>query len=226
MGWWCSSSGFFFDGLELLAALAPSCGGIEALSEPLSLLFPERDRVNSNMDQLAALVTFAYKREFPAPRGVDEYRLLMEERVFDIVNRWSYISDIHTVTRLQAWFYTGFGLGRALSVHRGAQLMVAAYEQCGEAAPLPSTPTRLARMGMEAARQLETAAAEDDLSAVRPLFLECAARIEALAGRCSGPLKAVVERPDLLAADDLELYLDTERKVELDFASRARPKFL
>lgn len=221
MGWQSASSGFFFDGLELLAALAPAAGGIEKLEPALHLLFPERDRINAQMDALAALASAAYRTPIATPRTVDAYRALLEERVFDIVNRWSYIRDIHTVNRLQAWFYTGFGLGRAETVHRGVMLMQRAYALVGGVPPLPSTPTRLERMGREAARQLEIAAGEDDLSSVRPLFLGAATRIEALADRCTGPLAEVVEREDLLDPDDLALYLDIQRRVDLDFARRA-----
>lgn len=188
MGYKSAAAGFFFDGMEIIAALAPGAGGIDSLHGAIALLFPERDRVNTHMDEIADLCTRAFGQPWHAPRGVDEYRMLLRLGVFEIVNRWSYIKDIKTVNQLQAWFYAGFGLGRAETVFRGLQLQARLFEIVGESAPLPDMPVNLGRMAREGARQMDTAAEEDDLRGVRPLFEDCARRLRNVAAQCDSPL--------------------------------------
>lgn len=217
MGWQSASAGYFFDGMEMIAALAPGAGGIEPLQGAVELLLPVRDTVNTRMDDLARLCSAAFGRTWTAPRSVDEYRLLLRHGVFEIVNRWSYIADIQTVNRLQAWFYAGFGLGRGETVFRGLRLHARLHEIVGDAPPLPDMPLNLGRMAREGARQMSTAAEEDDLRTVRPLFEDCARRLDGAARHCSGPLAE--PRPRMFE-EDLAAVLDTARRVELDFAGR------
>lgn len=222
MGWQSASAGYFFDGMEIIAALAPSLGGLDPLHGAIALLFPERDRVNTSMDQLAALCSSAFREPWPPPRSVDDYRHLLRNGVFEIVNRWSFIQDIHTVNRLQAWFYAGFGLGRAETVARGLVLRERLVEIAGDTPPLPDMPENLRRMALEGARQMDTAAREDDLAAVRPLFLACAQALEELAEIAAVP----AGRPGAAAriGEALDLFTDTARKVQLDLARSDVPR--
>ena len=213
MGWQSASAGFFFDGMELVAAVAPAAGGLDALKEGIGHLFAVRDEVNTSMAALSQLVSQAYRSAVSPPTEVDAYRALLEHHVFDIVNRWSLIADIHTVNRLQAWFYAGFGLGRWQTCLRGAQLALA----LPSLPPVPSAPIRLARMAQEAARQMETAAGEEDLVRVRPLFLEGAQRADRLSRDLRAALDTLRNHPDLTPDDDFALITDTHRRIELDF---------
>lgn len=216
LGYRTAASGFFFDGMEMIAALAPGAGGIDALRHAIALLFDARDRVNADMAHVAGMVAGAYGRPFEAPRDVDGYRLLLTDRVFDIVNRWSYIADIQQVNQLQAWFYAGFGLGRAETVTRGIALFERLRELTGVIPPLDQMPANLSRMAAEASKQMETAAAEDDLSALRPLFDDAAGRLRATA--------LLLRRdPDDIGidearTDDLRAFVDLAHRVRLDFA--------
>ena len=216
MGYRSAAAGFFFDSMEIVAALAPSMGGVEALRGAFELLFRERDRVNEDMAWLTQLCQSAYGTPIVTPQGVDDYRSLLVGRVFDIVNHWSYIDDIKQVNRLQAWFYAGFGLGRGDSVTRGLRMFERLHTIAGEREPLPAMPTQLHRMAAEAARQMDVASKEDDLRQVRPLFDEAAQRLQSLC--------LLLQRPhaDVRWAeqhkDDLEHYADTVRKVRLDLA--------
>ena len=215
MGYRSAASGFFFDGMEIIAALAPGAGGVDNLRGAFELLFPERDRVNDNMRWLADLCTAAYGKVVEPPAGVDGYRTLLQDGVFDIVNRWSFIADIKQVSQLQAWFYAGFGLGRAETVMLATQLMVRLRDLVQHAEPLPSMPTRLQRMAAEGAQQMVTASGEDDLIAVRPLFEDVAGRLRRLAVALQRSL-ADVEWDDTYA-ESLVAARETARKVRIDF---------
>lgn len=217
MGYRVAAAGFFFDGMEIVAAVSPSVpGGIDAMRGAIEPLFRERDAVNAHGEWLAAMIGGAFGQPVPAPRGVDEYRALMTGGVFEIVNRWSLIADIKQVNRLQAWFYAGFGLGRAETVLKGMDLAVRLRECGGVGTAADQMPSNLQRMAAESAKQLEVAGKEDDLRSVRPLFEDAAARMRRAALVLSCTLEEVaageVEREDLRA------LADSRRKIELDVA--------
>ncbi|MFT6396877.1 MAG: hypothetical protein ACJAYU_001621 [Bradymonadia bacterium] len=216
MGYQTASCGFFFDGLEMVAGASPDAvGGIEGMRGALELLFAQKDVVNSRMDELSAKVHGAFKSPVSTPTTVDEYRALMTNGVFEIVNRWSYIADIKQVTRLQAWFYAGFGLGRAETVTRGVELFARLYELVGGTPAVEQMPVRLNRLAAEAAKQMSVAAEEDDLRSVRPLLEDGARRISALSiltSRAAGDIQ-------FSHSEDLEFYRDADRKITLDLAS-------
>lgn len=220
MGFRTAAAGFFFDSLELIAACSVPVGGIENLRGAIELVFAERDRANGDMAYLASTLSGAFGRSWDPPRGVDEYRLAMTAGVFEIVNRWSYLADAKQVTRLQAWFYAGFGLGRA----RTATLGVRMYERMRElvAAPSPADemPANLHRMAAEAIKQIQVAAEEDDLRAVRPMLEDNARRLQLVALLLLRDRREVcwgaVHGEDLVAIDE------TARRIRLDLAPGAR----
>lgn len=219
MGYRSAAAGFFFDGMELVAALAPGMGGVDALRGGIELLFAARDRTNDDTDFVASICGRAFGQHWPSPRTVDAYRHLLTTGVFEIVNRWSYIDDIKQVNRLQAWFYAGFGLGRGETVARGVALLVRMRDIAGAAAPLPQMPENLRRMAAEAAKQMGTAAAEDDLRAVQPLFDDAARRLQGLALALQAPLDAIT--PPATFDDDLAAFEATATKVRVDFRTAA-----
>lgn len=214
MGYRAAAVGFFFDSLELIAACSVHVGGVENLRGALELVFAARDETNSNAGWLAELLSGAFKHEWTAPRGVDEYRLMLTAGVFEVVNRWSYIDDVKQVTRLQAWFYAGFGLGRAQTVTRGIQM----YDRMRNLVPVASAaddmPANLHRMAAEAVKQMVVAAEEDDLRSVRPMFEDVARRLQVVS------LFLLRERAEIVFApthlDDLAVITDTLRRIRLD----------
>ena len=214
MGYDAASSGFFFDGMELMAALSVRVGGFDPLKHGLELLFRQRDPVSEAMKRVAFTISHGFNRPTPPPVGVDDYRRLLEEGVFEIVNRWSYIKDIKQVNRLQAWFYAGFGLGRGATVIRGMGLIPRLYEVVGDGTELDSMPSRIQRMAIEGAKQLEIAAEEDDLQSVRPLLEDAAQRLKHVSVMLHREAPAIQWSPEL--AEDLSVIEDTARKVQLD----------
>lgn len=216
MGWRTADAGFFFDSMEMIAALSTSTGGFDRLRGGIELIFADRDRVNDHMAWLCARVDAAFRTSVDRPTTVDAYRFLMTTYVFEIVNRWSLIADIKTVNRLQAWFYAGFGLGRARTGLRGIGLFDRCFPIVGDTLPLNQMPENLRRMLAEASKQMEVAAAEDDFSAVRPLLTECVARVRGAA------LHTMRAPADLVwteaLADDVEFLRDTQHKMALDVA--------
>jgi hypothetical protein len=213
--------GFFFDGMELLATLSVDVGGLDVLRPALPQLWAVREEVEADLATVTALCTDAWRTPVQAPTAVDAYRSLLTDRVFEIVNRWSYIADIHTVNRLQAWFYAGFGCGRGQTVLRGVALRDVLVAQWGARGPLASMDGRLGRMAAEAARQLDVAAREDDLSAVRPLFLQGASVLDALSVRLLAADPAV---PSGRSEDapGLALLQESGDRVRRDLAAEAR----
>lgn len=193
LGYRSASSGFFFDSMELVAAqstLLP--GGIDAMRGPVELLFRERDAVNAHMAWVAQVLSGAFRTSWPSPTGVDDYRVLLRSGVFEIVNRWSAIADIKTVTRLQAWFYCGFGLGRAETVYKALPFWARMVEVSGGEGPVEQLPDNVRRMAAEAAKQLEVASDEDDFRQPRPLLRAEAEALKAVA--------IALEAPDLALA--------------------------
>lgn len=216
MGYQTASCGFFFDGLEMVAGASPDAtGGIDGMRGALELLFRQKDVVNSRMNELSSKVQGAFGAPVTSPTTVDEYRALMTNGVFEIVNRWSYIADIKQVTRLQAWFYAGFGLGRAETVTRGVELLVRLHEIVGDTASVGQMPARLSRLAAESAKQMSVAAEEDDLRSVRPLLEDGARRVSSLAILTSRPASEI----QFAHSEDLEFYRDADRKITLDLAS-------
>lgn len=215
LGWRSADSGFFFDAMEILAALSAEVGGFDVLRGPLELVFLEKDQVHEHGLWLARTTSAAFRTDVAPPTTVDAYRDLLTSLVFEIVNRWSYIADIKQVTRLQAWFYAGFGLGRGATVLRGIRL----YQRMREVAPaspaLADMPLRLQRMAAEAAKQMDVASEEDDLRAVRPLFEAVSLRLKARSiGLQQEDLR---ELPEAELAEDLTLFSETARRVQMDF---------
>lgn len=217
MGQQTAACGFFFDGMEIVAAVSPHVpGGVDALRGALELLFRERDAVNASMASVSALVSAAFSRPTSPPTTVDGYRELMQAGVFEIVNRWSYIADIKQVTRLQAWFYAGFGLGRAETVVKGVRMFTRLRDVVPDGTPLQQMPDNLRRMAAEAARQIEVAAAEDDLRSVRPLFEDAARRARRVAVELQAEPSAIGFGAE--HEEDLRALADTGRKITLDLA--------
>lgn len=216
MGFRSAACGFFFDGLEIIAATSTQIpGGIDALRGGLELLFRERDDVNEHMAWVAALVGRAFKQPVAPPTEVDAYRSLLQGGVFEIVNRWSYIADIKQVTRLQAWFYAGFGLGRALTVTRGLQLFSRLREVAGDG-PVYQMPDHLRRMAAESAKQMAVAAEEDDLRSVRPHFEDAARRMQRVAIQLQAESNQIVYTQD--NDDDVAAFQASARRIDLDLA--------
>lgn len=210
-----AAAGFFFDGMEMVAAASPDAsGGIDGLRGAVELLFAQRDRTNEQMVALTRTVVAAFGSPVTPPTTVDAYRTLMTEGVFEIVNRWSYIADIKQVTRLQAWFYAGFGLGRADTAMRGVQLLERLHELVGPTDTVVQMPTRLGRLAAEASKQLDVAAEEDDLRSVRPLLESAADRSRGVALLTSRPINTI----QFGHTEDLEFLTDADRKIRLDLA--------
>lgn len=217
LGYRSARSGFFFDAMELLAFVAPSVGGVDALKHPMELLFRRRDETRTDMEWVADLVGQAYRRPCSAPSGVDEYRALLTDQVFDIVNRWSFIEDIKTVNRLQAWFYAGFGLGRTETVCRAFELLIRLRDiQPADRSAIEAALPRLQRLAAEASRQLEIPATEDDLSAVEPLLLDAARAAQALSLRAQRPLDQLTAVA--ADADTLASCHDTAQRIRVSLA--------
>ena len=133
---------------------------------------------------------------WPLPNGVDDYRLLLTNGVFDIVNRWSYIADAKQMGRLQAWFYLGFGIGRASSVLHALPLLMRLRDTIGTAEPVPSMCESLRSLLAEAIRQLELAAREADLDAVRPELMAVADALKPVAIRLLGSADTIASSLD------------------------------
>jgi hypothetical protein len=219
MGHDAAACGFFFDGMELVAAVSPRVpGGLDGLRGAIELLFAQRDAVNARTARMAQKVGAAFDRPTAPPTTVDAYRTMLESGVFEIVNRWSYIADIKQVNRLQAWFYAGFGLGRAETVTRAIQLTARIREIVEGSSEADQSPEKLQRLAAEAVKQIEVAAEEDDLRSVRPLFDDAARRLKRTSVALLGDFEALAADPTL--ADDLVAYEDLARRIALDLARR------
>ena len=70
-------------------------------------------------------------------------------------------------------------------------------------------------MAAEAAKQMVTASAEDDLRAVRPLFEDAARRMQGIALALQARLADIT--PPVTFDDDLVAFEQTARKVRVDF---------
>lgn len=196
LGYLAASSGFFFDGMEVIAAASPAAGGLEPLSHAFALVADDALATRERMQALCALVGAAHSVAWPLPNGVDDYRLLLTNGVFDIVNRWSYIADAKQMGRLQAWFYLGFGIGRASSVLQGLPLLMRLRDTIGTAEPVPSMCESLRSLLAESIRQLELAAREQDLDAVRPELLALSDALKPVAIRLLGSADAIASSQD------------------------------
>jgi hypothetical protein len=196
LGYLPAASGFFFDGMEVVAAASPAAGGLEPLSHAFTLVADDALATRDRMEALCALVGAAHSVAWPLPNGVDDYRLLLTNGVFDIVNRWSYIADAKQMGRLQAWFYLGFGIGRASSVLQALPLLMRLRDTIGTAEPVPSMCESLRSLLAEAIRQLELAAREADLDAVRPELMAVADALKPVAIRLLGSADTIASSLD------------------------------
>lgn len=196
LGYLAAASGFFFDGMEVVAASSPAAGGLEPLTHAFTLVSDDAIETRARMSELCRLVGAAHGVEWPIPAGVDDYRLLLTNGVFDIVNRWSYIADVRLVARLQSWFYLGFGLGRAASVLRAVPLLVRLRDVVGTAEPVPSMGERLRGLLAESIRQLELAAREQDLDPIRPLLMAASDSLKPVAVRLLASPEVLAGSPD------------------------------
>ena len=196
LGYLPAASGFFFDGMEVVAAASPAAGGLEPLSHAFTLVADDALATRERMEGLCALVGAAHSVAWPLPNGVDDYRLLLTNGVFDIVNRWSYIADAKQMGRLQAWFYLGFGIGRASSVLQALPLLMRLRDTIGTAEPVPSMCESLRSLLAEAIRQLELAAREADLDAVRPELMAVADALKPVAIRLLGSADTIASSLD------------------------------
>ena len=196
LGYLAAASGFFFDGMEVVAAASPAAGGLEPLSHAFTLVADDALATRERMEALCALVGTAHSVTWPLPNGVDDYRLLLTNGVFDIVNRWSYIADAKQMGRLQAWFYLGFGIGRASSVLQALPLLMRLRDTIGTAEPVPSMCESLRSLLAESIRQLELAAREQDLDAVRPELLALSDALKPVAIRLLGSADTIASSLD------------------------------
>ena len=196
LGYLAAASGFFFDGMEVVAAASPAAGGLEPLSHAFTLVADDALATRNRMEALCALVGAAHSVAWPLPNGVDDYRLLLTNGVFDIVNRWSYIADAKQMGRLQAWFYLGFGIGRASSVLQALPLLMRLRDTIGTAEPVPSMCESLRSLLAESIRQLELAAREQDLDAVRPELLALSDALKPVAIRLLGSADTIASSLD------------------------------
>lgn len=219
MGVRSARPGLFFDTMELVAALSVSAGGFDALESFVRTLASLQQQTGEDLTWVTRLCEAAFRAPHPLPGSVDGYRTLLTGSVFEIVNRWSYIGDIHTVTRLQAWFYCGFGLGRAHTVLEGFRFFDDLRNSVGLLSPLDQMPTNLSRMASESARQLSTVAAEDDFARIRPLFVSMATMLDGYSLRLQMPASAIILPPTL--ADDLTQVAELTRQCRLDYARHA-----
>lgn len=217
MGLRSARPGLLFDTMELVAAMSVSAGGFDRLESFVRTLAQLQQRSGEDLEWITRLCSAAFQQPIGMPRSVDGYRQLLTERVFEIVNRWSYIQDIQTVTRLQAWFYCGFGLGRAVTVLQGFQYFEALRNQVGLISPLDQMPTNLERMAAESARQLETVAKEDDFSRLRPLFLDIARILDGYAFRLAEPAASLALPPSL--PHDQQLVEELIQQCRIEFAA-------
>lgn len=196
LGYLPAASGFFFDGMEVVAAASPAAGGLEPLTHAFTLVADDALATRERMEGLCALVGAAHSVAWPLPNGVDDYRLLLTNGVFDIVNRWSYIADAKQMGRLQAWFYLGFGIGRASSVLQALPLLMRLRDTIGTAEPVPSMCESLRSLLAESIRQLELAAREADLDAVRPELMAVADALKPVAIRLLGSADTIASSLD------------------------------
>ena len=196
LGYLPAASGFFFDGMEVVAAASPDAGGLVPLTHAFTLVADDALASRERMEALCALVGAAHSVAWPLPNGVDDYRLLLTNGVFDIVNRWSYIADAKQMGRLQAWFYLGFGIGRASSVLQALPLLMRLRDTIGTAEPVPSMCESLRSLLAEAIRQLELAAREADLDAVRPELMAVADALKPVAIRLLGSADTIASSLD------------------------------
>lgn len=196
LGYLPAASGFFFDGMEVVAAASPAAGGLEPLTHAFTLVADDALATRERMEALCALVGAAHGVAWPLPNGVDDYRLLLTNGVFDIVNRWSYIADAKQMGRLQAWFYLGFGIGRASSVLQALPLLMRLRDTIGTAEPVPSMCESLRSLLAESIRQLELAAREADLDAVRPELMAVADALKPVAIRLLGSADTIASSLD------------------------------
>lgn len=219
MGFRAASSGLFFDTMELVAALSVSAGGFDKLEPFVKRLAADQRQIEDDLRWLTALREAAFGRAYAKPRNVAEYRDLLTNGVFEIVNHWSYIKDIKMVNRLQAWFYAGFGMGRLHTVVGGARYFADLRDRIGLLPPLDQMPLNLSRMAAEGSRQLTTSSEEDDFSSIRPLLTELAS----ISDRWSLHLSRAPRDIEVNAAaeDDLRLLADTLDRCRRDFAAEA-----
>lgn len=191
MGLRSARPGLLFDTMEMVAAMSVSLGGFDRLESFVRTLSELQQESMEDLQWLRELISGAYGRAYEMPDSVDAYRSMLTDRVFDIVNRWSYIDDFHTVTRLQAWFYCGFGLGRGVTVLRGLQYFEDLRNVGGVVPPLDQMPLQLSRMAQEAARQLQTVSEEDDFSAIEQVLHQAVAVLDGYAMRCQAAAQKV-----------------------------------
>lgn len=219
MGLRSARPGLFFDTMEIVAALSVSLGAFDRLEPFVRTLQDMQATSAEDLEWVARLASAAYRQPIDVPRGVDGYRTFLREGIFEIVNRWSYIQDIHTVTQLQAWFYAGFGLARANTVFRGFRVFEALRNVAGILSPLDQAPLQLSRMAEEAARQLQVVAQEHDFDRVRVLFMAQAHVLDSYALRLRGEPDAITLPTTL--ANDLQETQELIHRLRLDFAHQA-----
>lgn len=204
MGLRSARPGLLFDTMEMVATLSVTLGGFDQLESFVRTLSDLQQRSAADLEWITELASAAYQTPLQVPDSVDAYRMMLTGRIFEIVNRWSYIDDIHTVTRLQAWFYCGFGLGRALTVFGGLQYFEELRNIAGVVPPLDQMPRQLSRMASEAARQLQTVSEEDDFSSIEHVLHHAASILDGYALRCDGPASDI-ELPKGLE-DDIKYF--------------------
>lgn len=204
MGLRSARPGLLFDTMELVAALSVSMGGFDRLESFVRTLSDLQRESMDDLEWITALAGAAFREPLSIPDGVDEYRTFLTQRVFEIVNRWSYIQDIHTVKRLQAWFYSGFALGRAVTILRGLQYFEELRNLCGVIPPLDQVPRQLTRMAQEASRQLAVVAEEDDFTVIDTILTHASERLNGYALLCQKSAEALTV-PSALA-DDLQYF--------------------
>lgn len=219
MGLRSARAGLFFDTMELVAALSVSAGGFDRLEDFVRTLSGLQGEVAEELPWVIELLSGAFKQRYAMPQSVDAYRQMLREGVFEIVNRWSYIKDIKQVTQLQAWFYAGFGLGRAHTVLRGAEQLTELRDRLGVLSPLDQMPDNLSRMASESARQCVTVSEEHDFWRIRPLFQEVGALLDSYALQLQASAEAYA-LPSTYA-QDLERVAELTRQCRLEYARSA-----
>lgn len=219
MGFRSARAGLFFDTMEMVAAVSVSAGGFDRLESFVRTLSSLQAEVGESFPWVVELVSAAFKQRVEMPKSVDAYRNFLREGVFEIVNRWSYVSDIQQVTQLQAWFYAGFGLGRGFTVLRGFEQFVQLRDLVGVVSPLDQMPLNLSRMASEAARQCVTVSEEHDFWRIRPLFEDVGAILDAYALRLRDAPEALTLPSSF--AQDLERIEELGRQCRLEYAHTA-----
>src|SRR5690625_7501069 len=85
MGLRSARPGLLFDTMEMVAAMSVSLGGFDRLESFVRTLSSLQQRSMGDLEWVSSLISAAYGFPYEVADSVDAYRIMLTDRVFDIV---------------------------------------------------------------------------------------------------------------------------------------------